>query len=182
MLANRNRGASTECQASAGIPAQTPHHLFSATHCGVLGAPCAAVMAGRPPAGSRKGKVSKPSPTQAQRNMIAALVAQGASVAAIFREAGVARSAVRHFKATGGKSTRPRRQPFFSRAEEELLVRFIKLQAVVGCGLTRVGFLRWVGEYVVVLSSERQSTARAYFGGKLTTGGAFYCLFMRRWP
>jgi len=114
--------------------------------------------------------------------MIAALVAQGASVAAICREAGVTRSAVRHFKATGGKSTPPGRQPFFSRAEEELLVRFIKLQAVVGCGLTRVDFLRWVGEYVAVLSSERQSTARAYFGGKLTPGVAFYRLFMCRWP
>jgi len=74
------------------------------------------------------------------------------------------------------------RQPFFSRAEEKLLVRFIKLQAVVGCGLTRVGFLRWVGEYVALLSFGRQSTARAYFSGKLTPGVAFYRLFMRRWP
>ena len=159
--------------------------FFYEQRCIIIGGPtlpCAAVMAGRPPAGSRKGKVSKPSPTQAQRNMIAALVAQGACVAAICREAGVTRSAVRHFKATGGKSTPPGRQPFFSRAEEELLVRFIKLQAVVGCGLTRVGFLRWVGEYVEVLSSERQSTARAYFCGKLTPGVAFYRLFMRRWP
>mgnify|MGYP000359279575 CR=1 FL=1 len=98
--------------------------------------------------------MSKPSPTQAQRNMIAALVAQGASVAAICREASVTRSAVRHFKATGGKSTPPGRQPFFSRAEEELLVRFTKLQVVVGCGLTRVGFLRWVGQYVAGASSQ----------------------------
>jgi len=85
--------------------------------------------------------------------MIAALVVQGASVAIICREAGVTRSAVRNFNATGGKSTSPGRQPFFSQAEEELLVRFIKLQAVLGCGLTRVGFLRGVEEYVAVLSS-----------------------------
>jgi len=52
----------------------------------------------------------------------------------------------------------------------------------MGCGPTRVGFLRWVGEYVAVLSSERQSTARAYLGGKLTPVVAFYRPFMRRWP
>jgi len=57
--------------------------------------------------------------------MIAVLVAQGASVAAICREAGGTRSAVRHFKTTGCKPTPPGRQTLFSHAEEELLVRFI---------------------------------------------------------
>ena len=71
MPANNNRGASTECQASADLPAQTPHHLFSATHCGVQGAPCAAVMAGRP----REGKRDKEEELEKNRKVRAARVA-----------------------------------------------------------------------------------------------------------
>jgi len=45
MPADRIRKAFTDCQKSADLQAQTPHHLISATRCGVQVAQCAAVIA-----------------------------------------------------------------------------------------------------------------------------------------
>jgi len=89
---------------------------------------------------------------------------------------------VRYFVATGGKAAPAGRRPLFLREEEELLVRFVKVQALLGRGLNRTGFLRWVGEYISCLYTERQASARSYVGGSFTPGISFFRLFLGRWP
>ena len=113
---------------------------------------------------------------------MAALLTQGLAGTAVAREVGVSRGAVRHFVATGGKAAPAGRRPFFLREEEELLVRFVKVQALLGRWLTRTGFLRWVGEYLSCLSTQRQASARSYFGRSLTPGISLFRLFFGRWP
>ena len=113
---------------------------------------------------------------------MAALLTQGLAGTAGARDVDVSRGAVHHLVATGGKAAPAGRRPFFLREEEELLVRFVKVQALLGRGLTRTCFLRWVGEYNSCLSTERQASARSYFGGSFTPGISFFRLFLGRWP
>jgi len=101
---------------------------------------------------------------------MAALLRQGLAGTAVAREVGVSRGAVRDFVATGSKAAPAGLRPFFLREEEELLVPFVEVQALLGRGSTRTGFLRWVGEYLSCLSSERRASTRSYFGASLTTG------------
>ena len=63
-----------------------------------------------------------------------------------------------------------------------MLFQFLRVQALIGRGLTREAFLTSCEEYILTLSAARQETAKLYFGGKTKPGKTFFELFMRRWP
>lgn len=69
-----------------------------------------------------------------------------------------------------------------SREEEEVLVKYLRVNAVIGRGLSCENFCKVCGDYFVELSAERQATARRYFRGRATPCRGFLQGFLRRWP
>ncbi|KAK1865710.1 hypothetical protein I4F81_008236 [Pyropia yezoensis] len=104
------------------------------------------------------------------------------TTAAFARRFELSYNKARYFILNDGQSTKRGPQPFFTAEEEQVLVKFIRINAIIGRGLSRDAFLRVCGEYVCSLSAERQATARRYFRGSTTPGRGFLTTFLRRWP
>ncbi|KAK1857633.1 hypothetical protein I4F81_000249 [Pyropia yezoensis] len=104
------------------------------------------------------------------------------TTAAFARRFGMSYNKARYFILTDGNRLRRGPQPFFTAEEEQVLVKYIRINAVIGRGLSRDAFLRVCGEYVSSLSVRRQETARRYFHGTTTPGRGFMTTFLKRWP
>jgi len=75
--------------------------------------------------------------------------------AEFIRQAGVPRAVARQFIKNDGALMRKGPPPFLTTEEEELLVRFIRSNAHIGRGMTRVDIRGVVGEYIDCLSAAR---------------------------
>jgi len=98
------------------------------------------------------------------------------------RQAGVPRAVARQFIKNDGATMRKAPPPFLTTEEDEMLVRFIRSNAYIGRGMTRVDIRGVVGEYIDCLSAARQEAARALFGGRTAPGRSWMDRFLGRWP
>jgi len=76
----------------------------------------------------------------------------------------------RRFITCGGSLRRPGLSPFFSSDEEDLLAKYIVVNASIGLGLSQDALSRVCASYLRELSPERQAAARAQFNGSLSPG------------
>ena len=97
-------------------------------------------------------------------------------------ESGVSRSRVRTFLSQVEKPKRLGRPPFFTPEEETLLVKYARVQAVIGMGLTPLAFRRKCAQNIDTLSAARRAAAAACFGGTTTPGNSIISSFLDRWP
>mgnify|MGYP007064147195 CR=1 FL=1 len=88
-------------------------------------------------------------------------------------ESSVSRSRVRTFLSNAAKPKRLGRPPFFTPEEETLLAKYVRVQAMIGMGLTPLAFRRKCAEYIDTLSAARRAAAAAYFGGTTIPGKSF---------
>jgi len=102
--------------------------------------------------------------------------------AEFIRQASVPRAVARQFIKNDGATMRKGAPPFLTTEEEEVLVRFIRSNAHIGRGTTRVDIRGVVGEYIDCLSAARQEAARALFGGRTAPGRSWMDRFLGRWP
>ena len=82
----------------------------------------------------------------------------------------------------GGQTKHLGRPPFFTPAEEGLLAKYVRVQAMIGMGLTPLAFRRKCAEYIGTLSAARRAAAADYSGGTITPGKSFLPSFVGRWP
>jgi len=128
----------------------------------------------------------KPRTSDLQRDSLEILLPRYRSehwtVARLVAESGVSRSRVRTFLSNVAKPKRLGRPPFFTPEEETLLAKYVRVQAMIGMGLTPLAFRRKCAEYIDTLSAARRAAAAAYFGGTTTPGKSFVSSFLGRWP
>jgi len=96
--------------------------------------------------------------------------AEGWTAARLASEAGLSRSRVWTYMSKGGKTKRLGRPPFFTPAEEGLLTKYVRVQAMIGMSLTPLAFRRKCVEYIGTLSAACRAAAADYFGGTITPG------------
>jgi len=175
----RRRDQPLSCPPEQSRP--LPCHVFVVTH------PLSEPMAGPPgdlrPTSPPPSK--KPRTSDLQRDSLESLLPRYRSehwtVARLVAESGVSRSRVRAFLSNVAKPKRLGRPPFFTPEEETLLAKYVRVQAMIGMGLTPLAFRRKCAEYIDTLSAARRAAAAAYFGGTTTPGKSFVSSFLGRW-
>ena len=136
---------------------------------------------GRPPPPAKK-----PRTTDAERGRLDELMpqyhAEGWTADSLASESGLSRSRVRSYMSNGGQTKRLGRPPFFTPAEEGLLAKYVRVQAMIAMSLTPLALRRKCAEYIGTLSAARRAAAADYFGGTITPVKSFLPSFLRRWP
>jgi len=74
------------------------------------------------------------------------------------------------YRSKGGQTKRLGLPPFFTPAEEGLLTKYVRVQAMIGMSLTPLASRRKCVEYIGTLSAACCAAAADYFGGTITPG------------
>jgi len=159
-----------------------PFHVFVVTW------PLSEPMAGSP--GDLRPTCPPPSKTprtfDQQRDSLESLLPRYRSehwtAARLEDESSVSRSRVRTFLSNAAKPKRLGRPPFLTLEEEMLLARYVRVQAMIGMGLTPLAFRHKCAEYIGTLLAAHRAAVAAYFGGTTTPYQSFVSSFLRRWP
>lgn len=138
----------------------------------------------RTPAPPNHKKLPRTTPSQLDRvlELLPRFRSENWPVARLVSESGVPRSRVRTILRNTNKRSRQGRPPFFTEAEEAVLAKYIRIQAILGSGLTPSAFREKCGEYIKTLSSALRAAAAAYFGGSTIPSRSFVSSFLGRWP
>jgi len=93
---------------------------------------------------------------------------------------GLSYAQARRFIIRGGARRRPGPSPSFSSDEEDLLAKYLVVNATIGRGLSQDALSQVCASYLAELSPERQAAARAQFNGSLSPGRSWVTGFLSR--